>query len=80
MSVVLYCSFFPLLTFIFLLFPSQSSTDESNDVSRKVSNSHLWFLKRNLEYCPLSIVSYGLLKVKIFRINTENCICSKENP
>lgn len=40
MSVVLYCSFF-------LLFPSQSSTDESNDVSRKVSNSHLWFLKRN---------------------------------
>lgn len=43
MSVVLYCSFFPLLTFIFLLFPSQSSTD----VSRKVSNSHLWFLKRN---------------------------------
>lgn len=47
MSVVLYCSFFPLLTFIFLLFPSQSFTDKSNDVSRKVSNSHLWFLKRN---------------------------------
>lgn len=35
------------IVLFFLLFPSQSSTDESNDVSRKVSNSHLWFLKRN---------------------------------